>query len=146
MRKPVSLTEERTIAASPAAVWSVISDPVMHERLDPRCRLGSTSGTTGEVGSRYELTVRAGALTKVRLQYDVVEAEPEARWAAAVSRDGRPQGEQRAEMSPSEGGTLLRWTVTMMAGGLTCRLAAASGRQQLRTWLAAVEREASSLG
>lgn len=79
----------------------MVSDPVMHERLDPRCRLVSATGKTGEPGSGYELTVRAG-------------------------------------------GTVLRWTVTLPGGGLTGRLAGASAKKQLRTWLAAVEREAKS--
>lgn len=142
MRTSVSVTEERLIAASPAAVWSIVSDPAMHERLDPRCRLETASSEGDQVPSEYVLVVQAGALTKVRLRYFIVDAEPNVRWMAEVSRGGKAQGEQRAELSSSGEGTLLRWMVTLWTGRLTRRLTAASCERQLRTWLAAVEREA----
>ena len=63
----VSVTQERRISATPDAVWYVISTPEMHERLDARCHLESTTGG-GDVGSEYVLVVRAG-LARARLRY-----------------------------------------------------------------------------
>lgn len=142
MRTLVSVPGERQIDASSDAVWSVVSDPAMHERLDPRCRLESTSGDAGQVGSEYVLVVKAGRFTKVRLRYVVVESEPNSRLVANVSRSGRQQGEQRAELSPDGLGTNLRWTVSVSVPSFTARLAARASERQLTEWLAAVEREA----
>ena len=72
----ISVTQERRISATPDAVWYVISTPEMHERLDARCHLESTTGG-GDVGSEYVLVVRAG-LARARLRYVVREAIPEA--------------------------------------------------------------------
>lgn len=114
----------------------------MHERLDARCRLESTSGGDGLVSSEYVVALSAGGHRTIRLRYVVVDAEPNVRLVAKVSRDGKDQGEQRAELSPIDGGTQLRWTVTFPAGRLARRLVVAVAGRQLRTWLAAVEREA----
>jgi len=138
----VSVTHERRIAASPAAVWYVISTPEMHERLDPRCHLALTAGQGG-VGSEYVLDVRAG-LARARLRYVIREAIPQTRWVAEIDRAGRDAGVQRAELVPETTGTLLRWTVTLPAGRLTRRLVTASCERELNKWLAAVDHHARS--
>lgn len=140
----MSVTEERLIAASPAAVWSVVSNPAIHPRLDARSQLESTVGDAGQPSSEYVLVVGAAAGIKVRLRYMIVDAQPNVRLVAAVSRDGKNHSEQRAEIWPNRDGTLLRWTVTAPGGLLppTRRLLAVVMAHQLRTWLLAVEREA----
>lgn len=142
MRTPLEVTEECTIAASTNVVWSVISSPAMHERLDPRCRLESTSGEAGQVSSEYLLTVRAGLFARFRLRYVIVDAEPSTRLVAEVSRGEKRAGEQRAELVPDGAGTLLRWTVVQWVSSPARRIAEATTRRQLTTWLEAVEREA----
>jgi len=142
MRTDVSVTQERQLAADPAAVWSVISDPAMHERLDARARLESRSGEDGEAGSGYVLAMRVAPLVKIRLQYDIVEAEREKRLVAHVTRKNSRYGEQQAELTSGPDGTLLRWTVVLSVGPVTARVAEQSIAQQLTPWLEAVEREA----
>ena len=117
VKSMVSVTQERRIAATPAAVWYVIATPEMHEHLDPRCHLESTTGN-GDVGSEYVLDIHAGR-ARARLRYVVVEAIPETRWAAEITLAGKDAGAQRAELLPEAEGTLLRWTVTRPAGRLT---------------------------
>lgn len=142
MKSTVSVTQERRIAATPAAVWYVISTPEMHDRLDPRCHLESTTGN-GDVGSAYVLNVRAGLL-RARLRYIIREAIPETRWVAEVDRAGKDAGVQRAELVPEAAGTLLRWTVTQPSDRLTRRLVTAWCERELDTWLAAVDRHSRS--
>lgn len=140
MKSMVSVTQERRISATPNAVWYVVSTPEMHERLDSRCHLESTTGG-GDVGSEYVLVVRAG-LARARLRYVVREAIPEAVWVAEVDRGGKEAGVQHAQLVPEEAGTLLRWTVTLPTGRLTRRLVTASCERELEKWLAAVDHEA----
>jgi carbon monoxide dehydrogenase subunit G len=140
VKSTVSVTQERHISATPDAVWSVITAPEMHERLDSRCHLESTTGG-GEVGSEYVLLVRAG-LARARLRYVVREAIRETRWIADIHRGGKQAGVQHAELKRAETGTLLRWTVTMPTGRLTRRLVTASCERELEKWLAAVDHEA----
>jgi carbon monoxide dehydrogenase subunit G len=137
VKSTVSVTQERRIAATPVAVWYVIATPEMHERLDPRCHLESTTGN-GDVGSEYILNVRVG-LARARLRYVVREAIPETRWVAEIDRAGKDAGVQRAELTPETAGTLLRWTVTLPTGRLTRRLVTASCERELDKWLAAVD-------
>jgi hypothetical protein len=112
----------------------------MHERLDSRCTLGPVNGDC-EVGSDYELVVRAGA-SKARLRYRIREVAVERRWwAADVERGGKSAGTQEADLSPEGQATLLRWTVTLPTTRLTRRLVAASCERELKQWLAAVKRE-----
>lgn len=140
---PVSVTEERLIAAPPAAVWFVVSNPAMHERLDSRSRLESSVGNDGQIGSEYVVVFRAGVGVKFRVRYLIVDAEPNVRLAATVSAGGTVQ-EQRADIWSTGGGTLLRWTVTYSAPwfGPTRRIMASAVARQTRKWLSAVEREA----
>jgi carbon monoxide dehydrogenase subunit G len=138
VKSTVSVTQERRIAATPVAVWYVISTPEMHERLDPRCHLQSTTGN-GDVGSEYVLDVRAG-LARARLRYVVCEAIPETRWVAEIDRAGKAAGVQCAELVPETAGTLLRWTVTLPTARLTRRLVTAWCGRELDKWLAAVDR------
>ena len=133
MKSTVSVTQERRIAAAPAAVWYVVTTPQMYERLDPRCHLESTTGN-GEVGSQYVFTVRA-SLARARLHYLIREA----RWMAEVDRAGKHAGVQRAELLPDTAGTLLRWTVDMPTGRLTRRLVTASCKRELNKWLTTVD-------
>lgn len=142
MRVPVSVTQDQPIAAAPAAVWAVVSDPAMHERLDRRVRLERGSGVSGEVGSHYEVSIRSGVFTRVRLRYDVVEAQPQRRLAVCITRGGRPQAEQLAELIPRGDHTLLRWTAMVLTASWARRLVEATNPRQLKVWLAAVEREA----
>ena len=114
----------------------------MHERLDPRCRLESWSGEPGQVSSEYVLAVNAGLFASFRLRYLIVDAEAPSRLAAEVTRGGKRAGEQRAELVPDGSGTLLRWTTVLWVGPRTRRIAEATSRKQLKTWLDAVEREA----
>jgi carbon monoxide dehydrogenase subunit G len=137
MAAGVSVTQERLIRTTPDNVWSVITAPEMHERLDSRCALGPVNGN---VGSDYELVVRAGA-SKARLRYRIREVAIERRWAADVERGGKSAGTQEADLSPEGQATLLRWTVTLPTTRLTRRLVAASCDRELKQWLAAVERE-----
>lgn len=137
---------ERLIDADPQVVWSVIAEPAMQERIDPRCRVEFVSGGAGEMSSEYVLAFRSGSLGVTRLRYVVVDAEPGVRWVAAVERGGKAHGEQRAELSTSPNGTLLRWTVTMWAGALNRPLFTATCRRALPKWLAALEREAVLAG
>jgi len=142
VKSTVSVTQERRIAATPAAVWYVISTPQMHERLDPRCRLESTTGN-GDGGSEFVLNIRAG-LARARLRYLIREAIPETRWVAEVYRAGKDAGVQRAELRPETAGTVLRWTVTLPTGRLTRRLVTASCERELDKWLAAVDHHSRS--
>ena len=96
MKSMISVTQERSISATPDAVWYVISTPEMHERLDSRCQLESATGD-GDVGSEYVLVVRAG-LARARLRYVVREAIPEAMWVAEVDRGGKEAGVQHAQL------------------------------------------------
>ena len=136
----VSVTRERRISATPDAVWHVISTPEMHERLDARCRLESTTGDGG-VGSEYNLVVRAG-LARARLRYVVTEAIPDVRWAAEIGRGGNAVGLQQAELVGDEAGTLLRWTVAVPTRRWTRSLVASSCERELEKWLGAVDHEA----
>jgi carbon monoxide dehydrogenase subunit G len=138
----MSVMQERRIPATPAAVWYVISTPEMHDRLDPRCHLESTTGN-GDVGSEYVLNVGAG-LAQARLHYVVREAIPQTRWVAEMDRAGKYAGVQCAELEPETAGTLLRWTVTQPTGRLTRRLVTAWCERELDKWLAAVERHSRS--
>jgi carbon monoxide dehydrogenase subunit G len=142
VKSTVSVTQQRHIAATPAAVWYVISTPEMHERLDPRCHLESTTGS-GDVGSEFVLNLRAG-LARARLRYMVREAIPKTRWVAEIDRAGKGAGVQSAELVPEKAGTLLRWTVTLRTGSLTRRLVTASCERELDKWLAAVDHHARS--
>ncbi|SDC96501.1 SRPBCC family protein [Nocardioides lianchengensis] len=146
MRTDVAVTQERLIPTRPAAVWSVVADPAMQERLDGRVRLESSSGADGEVGSGYVLAIRVAPLVKMRLTYDVVEADPESRLVAHVTRKGVRYGEQHAELTSGPDGTLLRWTVVVSVGPVTARIAEQSVAQQLTPWLDAVAREAQAVG
>ena len=141
MKSKVFVTRERRISATPDAVWHVISTPEMHERLDTRCRLESTTGG-GEVGSECVLLVRAG-LARARLRYVVTEAIPVTRWVAEIDRGGKEAGVQQAELVRDEAaGTFLRWTVTVPTRRLTRGLVTSSCERELEKWLAAVDREA----
>lgn len=140
MKSMISVTQERSISATPDAVWYVISTPEMHERLDFRCQLVSATGD-GDVGSEYVLVVRAG-LARARLRYVVREAIPEAMWVAEVDRGGKEAGVQHAQLVREEAGTMLRWTVTLPTGRLSRRLVTASCERELEKWLAAVDQEA----
>jgi uncharacterized protein YndB with AHSA1/START domain len=139
--RTVSVAKERLIAADPAAVWFVVSNPAMHERLDARSRLESTVGNDGQIGSEYVVVFSAGA--KFRIRYVIVDAEPNVRLVAAVSTGGTKQ-EQRADIWPTGEGTLLRFTVTLPAPWfvLTRRTVTRAVARQMEKWLSAVEREA----
>lgn len=139
MSTEVSVTQERLIRTTPDVVWSVVAAPDMHERLDSRCTLNSTRGN-GEVGSEYELTVRAGAV-RARLRYRVREVAVGRRWVADVERAGKNAGTQEASLSPEGQATLLRWTVTVPTARLMRRLVGAACERELARWLDAVERE-----
>jgi carbon monoxide dehydrogenase subunit G len=143
VKSTVSVTQERRIAASPATVWYLISTPEMHDRLDPRCHLESTTGN-GDVGSEYVLNVRAG-LAQARLRYVVREAIPEKTWVAEIDRAGKDAGVQPAELIPQTAGTLLRWTVTLPTGRLTRCLVTAWCERELDKWLGAVDRHSLSM-
>lgn len=140
MRTALEVTQARSIAAPPDAVWAVISRPAMHERLDRRLSLVSASGEDGQVSSEYVLRYRSGLLT-VRMRYVVIESDPPARLVAEVSRGEKKLAEQRGEVEPAGDGSLLRWTVVQWVGPLTRRFAEASCEKQLKLWLDAVERE-----
>lgn len=140
MRTALEVTQERSIAAAPAAVWSVVSSPVMQERLDRRIRLLSSSGEDGAVSSEYVLRYRSGLFT-FRMRYVVVEAEPGVRLVAEVWRGEKKAAEQRAEIAPAGDGSLLRWTVVQWVGPRTRRFAETSCEKQLKVWLEAVERD-----
>lgn len=140
VKPTVSVTQERHISATPDAVWFVISTPKMHERLDSRCHLESTTGGDGEAGSEYVLVVRAG-LARARLRYLVREAVQEKSWTADVDRGGKKTAVQQAHLLREEAGTSLRWTVTLSTGRLTRPLVAASCERELKKWLTAVDRE-----
>lgn len=142
MRSSISVTAERAIGVPPEAMWALIADPEMHPRVDPRVRVLSASGEPGSVSSGYELEVRPGAGMRFRMQYVVVEAHVPLRLAADVTRGRKKLAEQRAEIFPHPGGSLLRWTVVMWPGLLTRRAAKASCERELAMWMASVEREA----
>jgi len=90
MKSAVSVTKERRIAAAPDVIWRVISTPQMHERLDPRCCVESTTGGYG-AGSQYVFVVRTG-LKLARLRSVVREAIPHTKWIADVDKAGSMLG------------------------------------------------------
>jgi hypothetical protein len=61
------------------AVWSVISTPAMHERLDARLRLESSTGDNGSLLSEYVLAMSRGSRASVHLRYVIVDAEQNVR-------------------------------------------------------------------
>lgn len=73
MKSTLSVTQERRIATAPDVVWRAISTSQMHERLDPRSRVESTTGKYGATGSQYVLVVRTD-LASARLRYVVRQA------------------------------------------------------------------------
>lgn len=136
VKNSVSVTCVQRIAATPAEVWAVVADPHMQERLEPRCRLESTTGDWRTAGSEFTLAVRG-----VRLRYVVVEADPGVCWVAQVERSGKRAAIQTGELSAGEAGMMLCWTVTVSVGPLMRWLAQRSCERELLRWLAAVERE-----
>lgn len=87
MKSTVAVTRKRHISPTPDVVWSVITTPEMHVRLDSRCHLESATGGS-EAGSEYVVTVRAG-VGSTRLRYVIREAIRETRWIADVGRGGK---------------------------------------------------------
>lgn len=145
MAVPVVVTEERRIAAPPAVVWALATDPAHHQLLSPKCRLVSATGEPGMPGSESVDVLRAGPL-RFRVRSRVVAARVGEEITTEHWRGRKPAGVQRGEFVADGEGVLLRWTVTLPDGGLLARQVEASCRANLRTWLAAVEREALSAG
>ena len=130
------MTREVRIGADPVAVWSVIADPSMQERLDPRCRVDSALGDWRVAGSEFTIVVR-----RARLRYLVIQAEPGFRWLTRVEHNGKQVAVQRGELTTSEADTLLSWTVTVSVSRLQRWLWERSCKREMPRWLAAVERE-----
>lgn len=145
MPRDFSVSEERSIAATPSAVWAVISDPARHERLDPRVRLVSRTGEDGQVGSGYVLTLRYWIVMRIRIRYVIVDADTESRLVAHMSRDDRRVIEQHADLVADPAGSRLRWTMVSPLGPFSRWVARRTAPRELTTWLDAVEREACGL-
>jgi hypothetical protein len=136
VQSEASVTQELRVRADPAAVWSVIADPSMHERLDPRSRIDSTSGDWRCAGSEFILMTRGS-----RVRYLVVQAEPGLRWMARAEHNGKQLAVLRAELTTSGADALLRWTVTVSLGRVRRWLWKRSCERDMPRWLAAVEGE-----
>lgn len=141
MGTPVVVTEERSIAAPPAVVWTLATDPAYYQRLSPQCRLLSATGQPGAPGAESVVAIRVGLL-RFRVRARVVAARPGEEITTESWRGRKPAGVQRGEFLPDGDGVLLRWTVTLPDGGLFPRQVEATCRANLVTWLAAIEREA----
>jgi len=137
VKSEASVTQQLRIRAGQAAVWDVIADPSMQERLDPRSRVDSASGDWKCAGSEFTLVVRGS-----RVRYVVVQAEPGFRWVSRVEHSGKQIAVQRAELTTSGADTLLHWTVTVSLGSVQRWLWKWSCKREMPRWLAAVEREA----
>ncbi|MFD1247656.1 SRPBCC family protein [Nocardioides ginsengisoli] len=131
-------TREVEIAAGARAVWDVVAAPAAHPRLDPRVRLVESNGADGTAGSSYVVAVGS-----TRLRYMITDAVPGDRLVADVFRGERRVAEQRGELTASERGVVLAWTVTQWAPWPLRGLMARVCRKALPRWLAAVEREAT---
>jgi hypothetical protein len=140
MKNSVSVTREQRILADPGSSqqpafgWSSLTR--ICKSVWTRCRIESAVGDWRAQGSEFVLVVRG-----VRMRYVVAEAIPGVRWVANVDRGGKSAAVQCGELRGDDGGTVLRWTVTVAAGALTRRLAERSCERELPRWLAAVERE-----
>ena len=141
-REPVVVVRERAIVAPVAAVWSVIADPAVLARLDPRLCLVSAEGEPGAVGSTYALAMRAGAWTRVTTTTLVTDAEPAVRIVSESSFRGRVLGEQRGDLRTQGDAVVLRWTVTQWPNRLLRSAAVRTAERELPLWLEAVERAA----
>ena len=76
----------------PTEVWSIVSDPAMNARLDPRCQLESAASAKGDQApAEYVLLVRTGALAKVRLLYASWMRNPTSGGWPRSPEPGRPQ-------------------------------------------------------
>lgn len=141
----MSTTADQPVDAPPEAVWAVVADPAWHERLDPRTRAVEAVGEPGAVGSGYVVVLRAFPLVRLRLTYRITAAQPGELLVAEVTRRGRWVAEQRAEILPAADGVVLRWTVATRVRPRTRARYAVVALRELRTWLAALAREASTL-
>ncbi|MCR1782674.1 SRPBCC family protein [Nocardioides carbamazepini] len=141
MGTPIVVTEERSIAAPPAVVWTLATDPAHHQRLSPQCRLISATGEPGTPGSEAVDAIRMGPF-RYRVRSRVAAARTGEEITTECWRGRRPAGVQRGEFLPYGDGVLLRWTVTLPDGGLFRRQVEGTCRANLVTWLAAIEREA----
>ncbi len=137
----LTVTEEIVVGASPGAVWTVLTDPALHPELDPRCRLRSTAGTPGTVGSSYVLMVTPARGRPTALEYRLSEVVSERFLNFQVHRpDGVWQTEQRAELIAEGDGVRLRWSIGIDARWVNRPLYRRACARELPTWLAAVDR------
>lgn len=136
----VSTTFERRIAATPEAVWEVMSDPAWQERLESRFRLESTTGESGTVGSSYD-----GVVRRRRFRTVVIVAEPWVRFGVEAWVRSARVGEQHGELLRDGTDIVLRWTVVARTPRLLRGVVAASARREVPRWLDNVAREAEAL-
>lgn len=142
------LTIERTIAATPEAIFELLADPTRHRDLDGSGTVRGARGPSGNLtlGSRFGMSMRLGI--PYGTENTVVEFE-EPRviaWQTRGSGIGRLFGGRvwRYELEPVEGGTLVResWDITHESS-LTkpvVRMAAAKTAKNMAATLKRIEK------
>lgn len=112
------VTVERTIPASPQAVFDLIADPSRHPEIDGSGTVRGARDPSGKVslGTKFGMSMRLGV--PYGTENTVVEFDEPARVAWQTRGVGfmRPFGGRiwRYELEPVEGGTLVRetWDIT----------------------------------
>lgn len=142
------VTVERTIQATPEAIFDLLADPSRHGEIDGS---GTVRGVRGEpdrlqLGSRFGMSMRMGL--PYGTENEVVEFEEPLRIAWQTRGIGivRPFGGRvwRYELEPLDGGTLVResWDITHESP-LTkpvVRMAAAATAKNMTATLEKIER------
>jgi uncharacterized protein YndB with AHSA1/START domain len=114
-----TISEERHVAAPPAEVYAVVSNPAEVATLSPECQrvrwLDDPSGSP--VGARFRGYNRHGAF-RWWTTATVTAAQPDRRFAYRVAVAGVPVAEWAYELEPSGEGTLVRESTTDLRGRL----------------------------
>lgn len=132
----VSTTREIRIAASPMAVWTVLSTPSLQPAIDHRVRLVGEWGEPGTVDSSYELAMRGRPTMRLR----VTEAVPGECHSGVIEWKGRARGSQEARLRADGPGCVLVYTFSIETPLLLRPIQRAFGTWQLGRWLDGVAR------
>lgn len=136
----LTVTRKVEVAALPSAVWTVISTPSYQPVLEPRARLVSDWGRPATTGSGFELRFRGRSL-----RYRVVDAEPGRHYRVDIEANGRSAASQAGDITATDTGCLLTWTVELTLPRLLHRLVRSKCNRELSLWLDAVAIQSVSL-
>jgi carbon monoxide dehydrogenase subunit G len=120
----VELTQSRTIAAPPQAVWAALNDPEVLKACIPGCeKLERVSDTEWQA----VVATRVGPV-QARFNGRVQLADIEPPTAYTLRFDGQggaagfASGQARVTLAPADAGTMLSYTVSAKVGGKIAQL------------------------